>query len=54
MTHAIIDPGTVVVHHEYTGVAHRAVMCSSWLDVVTSFTAFAYKSNVIGRLLPIS
>lgn len=38
MTHAVIQPGTVVVHFQNTSVADAAVMSSSWFGNYTFFT----------------
>lgn len=37
MSHAISDPGTVMIHLEHTLSAQRAVMRSWWLDLFTFF-----------------
>lgn len=38
VTHAVIQPGTVVVHFQNTSVADAAVMSSGWFGNYTFFT----------------
>lgn len=50
LPHAVVHPGTVVIHLAYAALADRAVMCAIWLNAAALGALVEHLSLAIAHL----